>query len=125
MAREMSQEFREYQDGANIHTDDALAQKAGFLRRIAPGVQTYSFLTEMMSRFFGKSWLTGGKMNVKFIHPLLIGEDICCKGEITKIVPNKDNRGIAKIDLQCKNPRGNVVSVGNAEGIVRLANNNQ
>ena len=123
MAREMSQEFCDYLDGSNIHTDDTLAQKAGFPSRIAPGVQTYSFLMEMLSRFFGDSWLTSGKIKVKFIYPLLIGEKIRCEGEIREIVPDKNNTGTALLDLRCKNPQGKIISVGSAEVKVRIANN--
>jgi|APSaa5957512622_1039677.scaffolds.fasta_scaffold37481_3 acyl dehydratase len=123
MAREMSPEFSDYLDGANIHTDDAMAQKAGFPSRIAPGVQTYSFLMEMLSLFFGESWLKSGKIRVKFIYPLLIGEEIRCEGEIAEIVGDKKNEGIAKLDLRCKNSQGKLISVGSAEVRVKLANN--
>ncbi len=125
MAREMSPEVGEYLDGPNIHTDDALARRAGFPARIAPGVQTYSFLMEMLSRFFGKSWLHSGRIQVKFIHPLLIDEEITSEAEITRITLLENDEAIAELDLRCKNARGKIISVGRASVKVNTTTNPQ
>lgn len=107
--------FKNYARGPNIHTDDAAAKAAGFSRRVVPGIQSYSFISEMLSRAFGIGWIMGGKINLKFIRPFLVGEKITCEAEITKTVAlEKSKEPYAELEVICKNSAGDIVSVGSA-----------
>jgi acyl dehydratase len=107
--------FKNYALGPNIHTDDAAAKAAGFSGRVVPGIQSFSFISEMLSRFFGMGWVIGGKINVKFIRPFLIGEKITCGAQVKKILASEEsNERFAEIKVCCKNSSGDVITTGSA-----------
>lgn len=107
--------FKKYAKGPNIHTDDAAAKAAGFSRRVVPGIQSYSFISEMLSQFFGMGWITGGKLDLKFIRPFLVGEEITCEAEVTKTFAiEKSEQCFAELAVHCKNAAGDIVSAGSA-----------
>ena len=111
----LAPEFKEYARGPNIHTNDAAAKAAGFSRRVVPGIQSYSFISEMLSRFFGMAWMTGGKLKLKFVRPFLVGEKITCEAVVTKtyaLQRSKERR--VELEVCCKNSEGNIVSAGSA-----------
>jgi acyl dehydratase len=115
LTQKLDHRFKNYTKGPNIHTDDAAAIAAGFSRRVVPGIQSYSFISEMLSRFFGMGWVMGGKINLKFIRPFLVGEKITCEAEVTKTVAlEKSKEHYAELEVRCKNSAGDIVSAGSA-----------
>jgi acyl dehydratase len=119
-AEKLDSGFKKYAYGPNIHTDDATAQAAGFPGRVAPGVQSLSFISEMLGRFFGMGWINGGKIEVKFIRPFLIGEKITCEAEVKKTFSlDKSSGRYAELEVCCKNSTGNMVTVGIAKARIQ------
>jgi acyl dehydratase len=115
LAEKLDRSFKKYARGPNIHTDDAAAQAAGLPGRVAPGIQCFSFISEMLSRLFGMNWICGGKIKIKFIRPILIGETIICEGEVKQIFPSeKKGEGFAELEVWCKNAQGDIVTSGSA-----------
>ena len=115
LTKKLDRRFNNYVKGPNIHTDDASARAAGFSRRVVPGIQSYSFISEMLSRFFGDRWVAGGKINLKFIRPFLVGEKITCEAEVTKTFAlEKSEEHFAELEVRCKNSAGDIVSAGSA-----------
>jgi acyl dehydratase len=113
LTEKLDRRFKNYAQGPNIHTDDAAAKAAGFSRRVVPGIQSYSFISEMLNRFFGMRWVIGGKINLKFIRPFLVGEKITCEAEVTKTFAlEKAKERFAELEVCCKNSAGDIVSAG-------------
>ena len=115
LTEKLDRKFKKYAQGPNIHTDDAAAKAAGFSRRVVPGIQSYSFISEMLSRFFGMRWVKGGKINLRFVRPFLVGEKITCEAQVTKTVAlEKTKEHFAELEVRCKNSAGDIVSAGSA-----------
>jgi len=70
-------------DSDNKIHDDATARRYGFAGALVPGVTVYAYLTEPLVAAFGAAWLQRGTASVKFVKPVLDGEELTVTGEIT------------------------------------------
>lgn len=68
-----------------IHVDEAFAATTQFGTRIAHGMLTLAFVTEMLVNEFPNTWHSGGKLKVRFSAPVVPGETVTTYGEITSI----------------------------------------
>jgi len=59
---------------ANIHNDQAAAQRAGFAAPIAAGEQSLAILAQLLADRFGMNFLRGGSFEIAFIKPVLFGD---------------------------------------------------
>ena len=57
-----------------IHIDEAFARTTPFGGTIAHGMLVLAAISEMMAATFGKAWLTGGKLRVRFRAPARPGD---------------------------------------------------
>lgn len=64
-----------------IH-DDATARQLGFRGALVPGVTVYAYLTRPLAAALGPAWLARGTADVKFVRPVLDGEEVTVRGEI-------------------------------------------
>src|SRR5256712_9733910 len=58
-----------------IH-DDAVARQYGFRGGLVPGVTVYAYLTHPLVAAFGAAWLERGTAAVRFVEPVLDGEEL-------------------------------------------------
>ncbi|MBI4638546.1 MAG: MaoC family dehydratase [Candidatus Rokubacteria bacterium] len=72
-----------------IH-DDAVARQYGFRGGLVPGVTVYAYLTRPLVEAFGSAWLERGTAQVKFVRPVLEGEEVHITGAVTA----RDARGV-------------------------------
>ena len=100
-----------------IHYDDAVAQAAGFPRAIAHGAMTAAVISEACREFFGPAWIDGGRLNVKFIGPLLVGDTVSAHGEVTAREPAPDGERVT-VNVWCESA-GEKILVGEAIGVLR------
>jgi 3-hydroxybutyryl-CoA dehydratase len=101
----------------NIHTDWEVATKGGFPAPIAQGLMSHAYLCEMLTQFFGKNWLQGGKIEVKFIRYTLPGDVVTARG----VVRERIEEGAAvrfKCEVWCESLSGEKTVVGTASGVV-------
>ena len=70
-------------DSENKIHDDATARRYGFAGGLVPGVTVYAYLTQPLVAAFGPAWLSRGTANVRFVKPVLDGEEVTVTGEIT------------------------------------------
>jgi acyl dehydratase len=70
-------------DSENKIHDDATARRYGFAGGLVPGVTVYAYLTEPLVAAFGPAWLQRGTASVKFVKPVLDGEEVRVVGEVT------------------------------------------
>ncbi|HXD97053.1 MAG TPA: MaoC family dehydratase [Candidatus Acidoferrum sp.] len=71
-----------------IH-DDATARRYGFRGALVPGVTVYAYLTEPAVAAFGSAWLERGTATVRFLKPVLDGEEV----QVTGVVTARDAKG--------------------------------
>jgi len=77
--------------GENKIHDDATARRYGFRGALVPGVTVYAYMTQPLAAAFGAAWLARGTANVRFVKPVLEGEEVT----VTGLVTGRDARGIA------------------------------
>ena len=71
-----------------IH-DDAVARRYGFRGGLVPGVTVYAYMTRPLAEAFGTGWLERGTASVRFMKPVLDGEELTVSGAVT----TRDERG--------------------------------
>lgn len=100
--------------GLNSHNDPAAAQRDGLVTTIASGQNQMAFLHELMERHFGDSWVYGGKISVRYIHPVYADDIITAHGTVTGTA---DAGGQSRIMLEiwCENQHGQKTAAGSAE----------
>jgi acyl dehydratase len=73
-----------------IH-DDAVARRYGFRGGLVPGVTVYAYMTRPLAEAFGTGWLERGTASVRFVRPVLDGEEVTIAGTVTA----RDERGVS------------------------------
>ena len=76
--------------GENAIHDDETARRYGFRGGLVPGVMVYAYMTQPLAAAFGAAWLTRGTASVRFVKPVLDGEELVIRGDVTA----RDARGI-------------------------------
>ena len=101
----------------NVHTDLAVAQQSGLPTRAASGAMMQGYLCELMVDLFGAGWLERGRLSLKFIRIVDVGDTITARARVSARRPEA---GGARFDLQvwCENQRGEHVVVGTGTGWV-------
>ena len=69
--------------GENAIHDDETARRYGFRGALVPGVMVYAYMTEPLAAAFGAAWLTRGTATVRFVKPVLDGEELLVRGAVT------------------------------------------
>jgi len=77
--------------GENAIHDDETARRYGFQGGLVPGVMVYAYMTQPLAAAFGAAWLTRGTASVRFVKPVLDGEELVVSGRVTA----RDGRGTA------------------------------
>ena len=67
-----------------IHLDEEFASTSHFGKIVAHGMLTLAFLSEMLTRAYGRSWIESGGMKVRFKRPAYPGEQLRTWGEVSK-----------------------------------------
>jgi 3-hydroxybutyryl-CoA dehydratase len=96
-----------------IHIDEEFARKTPLGGTVAHGMLVLAFVSQMMTGAFGRSWLTTGKLNVRFKAAARPGDVITVQGKVKNI----QNDNMISCEVQCVNQKGEVVITG--EGIVK------
>jgi len=97
----------------NSHSDINVAKADGISRTIASGQNQMAFLHELLERNFGDAWVYGGKISVRYIHPVYGGDRLTANGMVTEL---KEEHGKPSVVLQvwCENEEGRKTSAGTA-----------
>ena len=69
--------------GENKIHDDATARRHGFRGALVPGVTVYAYMTQPLAIAFGPAWLRRGTASVRFVKPVLDGEEVVVSGVVT------------------------------------------
>ena len=99
------------QDFNPIHIDEDFAKKTPLGGTIAHGMLILAYVSQMMSAAFGRSWLAGGKLNVRFKTPARSGDTITVSGRISRIEKG-EGQTLIHCDVLCRNQNGETVITG-------------
>jgi len=99
------------QDFNPIHIDEDFAKKTPLGGTIAHGMLILAYVSQMMSAAFGRSWLAGGKLNVRFKTPARPGDTIAVSGRISRIEKG-EGQTLIHCDVLCRNQNGETVITG-------------
>ena len=97
----------------SIHTDYAIAARAGLPAPLVQGQQLACHIAAAMSRFFGAAWYRGGEVRIKFLGAVCAGETIRVGG----VVRDRAHRGsedVLDLDVWIEDGSGAAVAVANA-----------
>ncbi len=106
------------QDFNPIHIDEDFAKKTPLGGTIAHGMLILAYVSQMMSAAFGRSWLAGGKLNVRFKTPARPGDTIAVTGRISRI-ERSEGQTLIHCDVLCRNQNGEAVITGETSLRVR------
>ncbi|MDP2645289.1 MAG: MaoC family dehydratase [Desulfobacterales bacterium] len=96
-----------------IHVDEEFAAETPFEGTIAHGFYIFGFLSELMTRRFGKAWTTGGTVDVRFKRPVRPGDTIRVKARLGKR-ETAQGRTTLVFDVSWENQRNEPVIAGQA-----------
>ena len=101
----------------NMHNDYAAAHKTGFPKPIVAGNQIIEDLGELLTKFFGKGYIVGGKLSVAVARITEPDDELTIKGVVKEKAAEGDAIRLI-LDVWCENQRGEKVIVGTASGLV-------
>ena len=96
------------QDFNPIHINEEFARQTPLGGTVAHGMLILSYISELMTANFGKSWLTSGKLSARFKAPARPGDTITVAGKITR-VQKEDGYLSIDCDILCQNQRNETV----------------
>jgi 3-hydroxybutyryl-CoA dehydratase len=93
-----------------LHTDPEFAAKTQFKGTIAHGMLILAYLSEMLTAAFGRRWLEGGRLKVRFRGPARPGDIITASGQVQEVDGSR-----VLCQVEASNQKGEVVVAGEAE----------
>ncbi len=100
--------------GRNSHSDINVAKADGVSRTIASGQNQMAFLHELLERNFGDAWVYGGKISVRYIHPVYGGDRLTANGMVAEVTEEDDKPRIV-VQIWCENQDGRKTAAGTAQ----------
>lgn len=95
-----------------LHINEEFARNTPFKGTIAHGLMTLAFVSQVMTKWHWKGWLSGGSLDISFIAPLRPGDEVSIKG---RIVEKDDLLRRVIIELDVTNQTGQKIVAGNTE----------
>lgn len=92
-----------------LHLDPDFAARTQFGGTIAHGMLILAFASEMLTATFGREWIEGGRLKVRFRAPARPGDEVTTAGTVTRI----DGSHVT-CEIECRNSAGEVLLSGEA-----------
>ena len=100
-----------------IHIDEDFARKTPLGGTIAHGMLILAYVSQMMASAFGQSWLSWGKLSVRFKTPARPDDTVTVSGKVRTTEPI-GSETLVTCDVLCQNQDGETIITGEAS--VRL-----
>jgi len=100
--------------GRNSHSDINAAKADGISRTIASGQNQMAFLHELLEVNLRDGWVYGGKISVRYIHPVYSGDRLTANGRVTEVL-EQDGKPRVVLQVWCENQEGRKTSAGTVE----------
>ena len=111
------QKINSYADASGdhnpIHIDETFATATPLGGTIAHGMLVLAYLSELMTKSFGKTWFTTGNLNIRFKAPARPGDELVINGVIDSI-SEENNSKIVTCNLNCVNQNEETIVTGSA-----------
>lgn len=95
--------------GPNIHTADSVARDNGLPGRVADGMLSANWISNLLADAYGERYLQGGSLQTRFIRPIFEDEQI----EVVVRVTSREETAIVA-DVACVKADGEVATAGTA-----------
>jgi acyl dehydratase len=105
----------------SIHTDPEWARAKGFRAPLAQGMMSTAYVSEMMVALLGEGFAQGGRMAVKFIKPVYVGDTLTVQGVVAGKEPAEAGHTRIAVEVWCENQDGVKTMVGEASGLAAAA----
>ncbi len=92
-----------------IHIDEAFAKRSAAGGTIAHGMLVLAYVSQMMTQAYGRSWLTGGRLDVRFRNPARPGDTLKVTGRVRQETPEA-----VVCEILCHNQRDEPIVTGDA-----------
>lgn len=96
-----------------IHLDQAFARQTPAGGTIAHGMLILAYVSRVMTMAFGHSWLTSGRLDVRFKNPARPGDTVTATGKVRKETAGGDYKTVV-CEIICINQRGEALISGEA-----------
>ena len=96
-----------------LHLDPEFAASSQFGGVIAHGMLTLAFISEMLTLAFGRNWLDGGSLKVKFKGAAYLGDRVRTWGDVVKVESGPEGLAL-KCSVGLSNSRGEELIAGTA-----------
>jgi acyl dehydratase len=100
----------------SIHTDPAWAHAKGFRTRLAQGMMSTAYASEMMTRFLGPGFLKGGTLSMTFLKPVYAGDRLTVHGRVQATHPEGSATRIT-VEIWVENQHNQKTAAGTATGL--------
>jgi len=97
-----------------IHIDPDFAAKTEFGGTVAHGMLILAHLSAYMTSNFGRSWMTGGTLNIRFKAAARPGDTITINGKITGL-EQADGFTLISCEVLCRNQKEEAVITGDVK----------
>ena len=124
LAKEISQRKIDVYSGVkphSIHTDEAWARKKGFKAPLAQAMMSTAYVSELMTRFLGAGFVTGGTMSMVFIKPVYAGDRLTVHGVVKERRAETGGTRVV-VEVWCENQDGEKTALGTASGRLERGN---
>ena len=97
-----------------IHIDEDYARGTPLGGTVAHGMLVLAYVSQMMTVAFGRDWLSGGRLEVRFRAPARPGDTISVSGKITAVEKDEGHSRV-RCEVLCQNQNDEAVLTGVAE----------
>jgi acyl dehydratase len=114
---EVSQAYSGWPERRNFHTDEGIARRLGFPSLVMQGVLGPAYVSELCLRFFGQGWLQGGRLDMRFLKPVLAPQRLTIRG-VVRDKTLEETLVRLHLDVWIENEAGEPVQRGTASGLL-------
>jgi acyl dehydratase len=100
--------------GSNIHTDEEYARSQGLPARIADGMISTNWMSEMLVEQFGMDYLERGELRTKFVKPIFLGAVVSVRARVRSFERSADGGAVYVLDVWCEDEKGVKLTDGDA-----------
>jgi hypothetical protein len=106
----------------NLHSDPDAARREGLAGPAASAPQLFALVHRQMMMCFGRGWLAGGRIDVKMIRPVYVGDFTTANGRVVGITLDESTgEPLRRVECEVWVERlgGEKAMVGTASGLLR------
>jgi 3-hydroxybutyryl-CoA dehydratase len=97
-----------------LHVDPEFGKTTFFGTNIAHGPMILSFVIESLTAWFGRHWISGGRLeNVRLVSPVPPGSEVTVGGVVTTVEMAEGNRSV-HCEIFAKHKDDRLIITGNA-----------